>query len=153
MHIRMVAFIALAGVAFAALPVCRAENPALPVCRAENPALHRVSRIHVATMGSGDQADRFQSLLREELGKVGFEVSEQGANADALLTGTFSYESGGDRTFARATVTLKSPNGKQILWSGDYVSQHRGQGREDVVQTVAGNCAQQLRKSWEKSGP
>ena len=104
-------------------------------------------------MGSGEQAGRFQSLLLGELSKVGFGVSEQVANADAILTGTFSYESGGDRTAARATVTLKSPNGRQILWSGDYVSQHRGEGYEDVVQTVAENCAQRLRKSWDKSGP
>lgn len=143
MNIRAVAFIAVAGLGFATLTVCRAENP----------ALHRVSRIHLAAIGSGDQTERFQSLLRDELSKVGFEVSEQSANADAILTGTFSYESGDNRTFARATVTLKSPNGKQILWSGDYVSQHRGEGHEDVVKTVAETCAQQLRKSWEKSGP
>jgi hypothetical protein len=143
MRIRTIAFIALAGLAFATLPACLAENP----------ALHRVSKIHVAAMGSGDQADRFHSFLQDELSKVGFEVSEQFANADAILTGTFSFESGGDHTSARATVTLKSPNGKLILWSGDYISQHKGQGHEDVVKTVAENCAQQLRKSWEKSGP
>jgi hypothetical protein len=143
MHIRTIPFIAFAGFA----------SMALPPCLAESPALHRVSKIHVATMGSGDQADRFHSLLQDELSKVGFEVSEQSANADAILTGTFSFESGGDRTSARATVTLKSRDGRQILWSGDYVSQHRGQGHEDVVRTVAENCAQQLRKNWEKSGP
>ena len=140
---RTIAFAALVGLASIVLPACLAENP----------ALHRVSRIHVAPMGSGDQADRFHSLLQDELSKVGFEVSDQSANADAILSGTFSFESNGDRTSARATVTLKSRDGKKTLWSGDYISQHRGQGHEDVVQTVAENCAQQLRKGWEKSGP
>ena len=140
---RTITFLALAALASIALPMSYAQNP----------ALHRVSRIHVAAMGSGEQADRFHSLLREELSKIGFEVAEQRANADAVLAGSFQYEAGGELTSARATVTLRPQNGKQILWSGDYISQHKGQGHEDVIRNLAETCAQQLRKSWEKSAP
>jgi hypothetical protein len=143
MSIRTVALISLAGLAALALPACHAQGP----------ALHRVSRINVAAMSSGEQAERFSSLLQDELSKVGFEVVERTANSDAILSGSFTYEAGGDHVFARATVTLKSRDGKQTLWSGDYVSQHKGEGHEDVVKTVAENCAEQLRKTWQKSAP
>jgi hypothetical protein len=56
----------------------------------------------------------------------------------------------GDKDFARATVVLKIRSGKQI-WSGDYVSQHWGEAASDTVKTTAENCADALRKDWEKA--
>jgi 3-hydroxy-3-methylglutaryl CoA synthase len=115
-----------------------------------NPALHKVKRIHVAQMGSGAEAERFHGLLEDELRRVGFDVTGETGDADAILTGEFSAEVHGDRSQARATVQLKSPYGKRTLWSGDYISQHKGEGHEDVVKSVAENCADRLRKDWEK---
>ena len=129
------------------------SSAALRFCDAQSPALHRVKTIHVAAMGSGAESDRFHSLLQDELRKSGFEVANTPQNADARLTGTFTAETSGGNSLARATVTLKSRDGKQLLWSGDYVAQHRGEGHEDVVKTVSETCAGQLRKSWEKSAP
>jgi hypothetical protein len=117
--------------------------------QAPNPAFHRVSKIQVAAMGPGAEAARFHSLLEDALRNTGFEITD--IAADAILTGAFTAESHGDFSSARVTATLKSANGKQILWSGDYISQHRGSGKQDVVKETADTCAEQLRKSWEKS--
>jgi len=102
-------------------------------------------------MGQGDEPERFRLLLEKELRRVGFEVADKPEDADAILTGTHSAEVHGDKAFARATVVLKTRSGKQI-WSGDYVSQHWGEGANDTVKTTAENCADALRKDWEKAG-
>lgn len=141
MNLRAILFFALA--VFPSIAISK--------CQAQNPALHHVKTIHVAQMGSGLESVRFRGLLQDELRKVGFEIADTPASADATLAGTFSFDSSGDKSSARASVTLKSSNGRQI-WSGDYISQHRGQGKEDVVKTTAETCAERLRKDWEKSG-
>jgi hypothetical protein len=137
---RKVVLLVLACVAL--VPIHRAE--------AQNPALHKVNRIHVAEMGSGAESQRFQALLEDELQRVGFAVADAGGDADAVLSGEFSTEVHGDRSFARVTVLLKSRDGKRTLWSGDFISQHKGEGHEDVVKTLAQTCAERLRKEWQK---
>jgi len=117
---------------------------------AQNPALHKVNRIHVAEMGSGSESQRFHGLLEDELQRVGFAVADTGGDAEAVLSGEFSAEVHGDRSFARVTVLLKSPDSKRTLWSGDFIAQHKGEGHEDVVKTLAQTCAERLRKEWEK---
>lgn len=123
-----------------------------PLRRAEaqNTALHKVSRILVSDMGSGAESQRFHSLLEDELQRVGFAGAERSGDADAILTGEFSTQVNGDRSFARVSVLLKSRDGKRTLWSGDFISQHKGEGHEDVVKTLATTCAERLRKEWEK---
>ena len=130
--------------------VLQAAN--LPQClaQAQNPALHLVRKIYVGTMGQGDESERFRRLLEQALRRVGFEVADKPEDADATLTGTHSAEVHGDKAFARETVTLKTRSGKQI-WSGDYVSQHWGEGANDTVKTTAENCADALGKDWAKA--
>lgn len=142
MNFRTILFLALALLPFLAIPKCQAQNP----------ALHHVKTIHVAQMGSGQESARFGGLLQDELRKVGFEVADAPASADATLTGEFSSEASGDKSSARATVTLKSRSGRPI-WSGDYISPHRGQGKEDFVKTTAETCAERLRKDWRNLKP
>jgi hypothetical protein len=117
----------------------------------QNPALHQVREIHVGTMGQGDEAERFRLLLGQELRRAGFRVAEKPENGDAILAGTVSVEVHGDETVARASVTLKTRSGKQ-LWFGDYFAQHEGAGPSDTLKVTAGNCADGLRKDWEKAG-
>jgi hypothetical protein len=126
----------------AIVPVRRGE--------AQNAALHKVNRIFVSDMGSGAEPQRFHGLLEDELQRVGFAVSDRSGDADAILTGEFSTEANGDRSFARVSVLLKSRDGKRTLWSGDFIAQHKGEGHEDVVKTLAITCAERLRKEWEK---
>ncbi len=107
-----------------------------------DPALHRVREIRLASFGSSNEATRFRRLLQDALRNNGFEAV--GACSDATLTGTFSSESHGDYSSAHATPQLKSRDGKQTLWSGDYASQHKGNIPEDVIQTLANTCAERL---------
>ena len=113
-------------------------------------ALRHVKAIYVGAMGLGNEAEHYRLLLKDELGRVGFDVSDKAVDADAVLTGTISAEVHGDRALARATVTLKTRAGRQI-WSGDYVSQHWGQGANDTVRGTARDCAVGLRKDREKA--
>jgi len=101
-------------------------------------------------MGQGGESERFRLLLEKELRRVGFEVANRAEEADAILTGSHTADIHDDKAFARATVVLKTRSGRQI-WSGDYVSQHWGEGANDTVQTTAENCADALRKDWEKA--
>lgn len=136
------------GVVFAALVLLAVGF--VGSARGQNPALHKVSRIHVAAMGSGAGAERFHGLLIDELRRVGFEVSEAVKEADAVLSGEFSAEASGDFSEARVALLLKSPDGKRTIWFGNYLSQHRGASHEDVVKSLAETCAERLRKEWEK---
>ena len=115
-----------------------------------NPSLHQVRKIHVAAMGSDAEAERFHTLLQDELRSAGFDIADT-PSADAILTGEFSTEAQGDYSSARATIRLKSPDSKRTLWSGDYISQHKGTTREDVVLSLAKTCAERLRKDWQKN--
>ena len=113
-----------------------------------DPALHQVRKIRIASLGSSSDATRFRSLLQDSLRANDFEVVA--AYSDAILTGTFSSQAHGDYASARATLQLKSRDGKQLLWSGDYASQHKGSIPEDVIQTLANTCAERLHHDWEK---
>ena len=113
-----------------------------------DPALHQVRKIRITTLGSSEDATRFRTLLQDALRANDFEVVN--AYADATLTGTFSSEAHADYASARATLQLKSRDGKQLLWSGDYASQHKGSIPEDVIQTLANTCAERLHHDWEK---
>ena len=124
----------------------------LPIGAQSNPsALHQVRTIHVAAMGSSADAERFHTLLQDELRNVGFEIASTASAADATLAGEFSSEAQGDYSSAHATLRLKSPDGKRMIWSGDYVSQHKGTTPEDVVKTLAQTCAERLHKDWAKN--
>jgi len=114
-----------------------------------SPALHQVHRVRVASMGSEAESDRFHGLLRDELRKVGVEISE--SDAEAELRGDFSFEKHGDFSSAHANLQLKSLDGKRTLWSGDYVSQHRGTTSEDVVKTLAQTCAERFHHDWARN--
>lgn len=116
-----------------------------------SPALHQIHKLHVAVMGSGSEAERFHGLLQDELRRAGLEISDSVSGAEADLGGEFSYEAHGDSSSAHANLKLKSADGKRTLWSGDYVSQHRGTVAEDVVKTLAETCAERFRKDWEKN--
>ncbi len=105
----------------------------------------------MGTMGQGGESERYRLLLEKELRRVGFDVANKDGDADAILTGTHTADVHGDKAFARVTVVLKTRSGRQI-WSGDYVSQHWGEGANDTVQTTAENCADALRKDREKAG-
>jgi hypothetical protein len=113
------------------------------------PALHQVHKIHLSAMGSGSEAARFRTLLGDHLRNAGFEVSD--SDSDANLSGEFSYEVHGDFSSAHVNLRLKSSDGNRSLWSGDYVSQHRGSVAEDVVKTLAQTCVERFRKDWEKN--
>ena len=115
------------------------------------PTLHQVRKIHIAAMGAGADATRFRTLLQDELRNLGFEISDSPTVADAILAGPFSYEAHGNYASAHATLQLKTPNGKRILWSGDYISQHKGSSQEDVIKSLAQTCAERLHKDWEKN--
>jgi hypothetical protein len=143
MNVGTFLFLALAVLQSLVLPRCLAQL--------QNPALHHVRVIHVGAMGHDDESERFRLLLENELRRVGFEVVGKAEDADAILTGAHSAEVHGDKALARATVVLKTRSGKQI-WSGDYVSQHWGEGANETVKTTAENCADGLRKDWEKAG-
>ena len=142
MKIRTSLLLAMALAALALLPCCFAQSNAA--------LLSRVKTIYVETMGQGDEAGHYRSVLEGELRRVGFDVADRAEDADAVLSGTSSSEVHGDKAMARATVTLKTRAGRQI-WSGDYVSQHAGQGANNTVQDTAANCAERLRKDWEKA--
>lgn len=80
----------------------------------------RVQKIHVTDMGSSPQAMNFRYDLEKWLAKKKFIVVYRPADADAILSGSFSSTSGVKRsnlTFKDAE--LKSPQG-DVLWSGDY---------------------------------
>lgn len=124
---------------------------ALPIGAQTTPSLHQVRTLRIAAMGSGAEAERFHALLQDELRNVGFEIAGTSSAGDATLAGQFAFESNGDFSSARATLSLKSPDGKRMLWSGDYVSQHKGTTPEDVVKSLAQTCAERLRKDWAKN--
>jgi hypothetical protein len=142
MTIRISLLLVLALVAPSLLPCCFAQSDAA--------LLRQVKTIHVGSMGQGNEAEHFRSLMKNELLRVGFDAADKPEDADAVLSGTSSSEVHGDKAMARATVTLKTRAGRQI-WSGDYVSQHAGQGANNTVQDTAANCAERLRKDWEKA--
>ena len=55
--------------------------------------LGSVKKIYVGSMGQSDEAERFQLLLSDELGKVGFSTIDNAKDADAVLTSAMSFVS------------------------------------------------------------
>ena len=68
-----------------------------------------------------------------------------------LLTGVLSLRVYDDTSIARATVYLKTPDGKRI-WGGDFQPKRTFFKRvDDTVKFRAENIADKLRKDWNKS--
>lgn len=113
--------------------------------------LFQVKLIFVGDMGKSDEADRFKLLLDEELQKRGFTTVTDATKADAILAGILSLRVYSDTSLARATVQLKSPEGK-IIWSGDFEPKSAFFKRiDDTVKFRAQNVVDKLRKDWNKS--
>jgi hypothetical protein len=81
--------------------------------------LATVESVHVGEMGTSDEAARFRLLLEEELAERGFQVVEDKAKADAVMTGVLTVRVYDDELVARAKVALKDRTGKRI-WGGDF---------------------------------
>lgn len=129
-------------------------DPKTPAARPE-PAKRRVAfaevkRIYVGPMGNSDDAERFRMLLKDELGDKGFAVVEKESDADAVLTGVLATQLSQGTTRARASVTLKGPDG-ETLWSDSFgVRMSFGLGRRDNVKQRAGDVADGLHDAWKK---
>lgn len=120
------------------------------VVSAQDPAaLHQVNRLYIVVEGSRNQTQRFHDLLEGDLRHVGFDVLGKTAGADATLHVEFLTESHAANSFARATFTIKNAAGR-LIWSGDLFSTHHGDGPDTTVEDLAQNCAERLRKDWEK---
>lgn len=119
---------------------------------AQDPAtLHRVNRLYTVVVSSSSQAQHFHDLLDSGLRQAGFELAEKVDGSDATLRVEFNSESREDNSLARASYTIRNPAGR-LIWSGDLVSAHRGTGPDTTVEELAQNCAERLRKDWEKGG-
>ncbi len=117
----------------------------------EEGKLHLIQKIHIGEMGKSDEAERFQLLLEEQLEKNGFTVVSDADKSDATLTGVLSLRVYDDTSIARATVYLKTPDGKKI-WGGDFQPKRTFFKRvDDTVKFRAENIAEKLRKDWNKS--
>lgn len=116
-----------------------------------NDKLHFIQKIQVGEMGKSDEAERFRLLLEGQLEKKGFTVVAAADKADAILTGVLSLRVYDDTSIARATVQLKTSDGKSI-WSGDFQPKRTFFKRvDDTVKFRAENIADQLRKDWNKA--
>lgn len=115
---------------------------ALPLV-ADDSILGTVEKICVGSMGQSDEAERFRILLESELTNVGF-TSVAAGKADAILSGAMSVRVYADRSVARATLVLKTPDGTQ-LWSKDF-QPHLHFGGKDSVKLRAQDVAKSLRK-------
>jgi hypothetical protein len=103
----------------------------------QNSKLATVKRIYVDSMGQTDAAVRFRQLLRDDLGKAGFEVAATPATADASLGGVLSTRKVlRRRIHAYATVALTTADGGQI-WGGYF--------REPIFRLTLSNDAVAVR--------
>jgi hypothetical protein len=113
-------------------------------------ALTQVKKIKIGSMGQSDEAERFRLLLDEALGKAGFATTtEANDTADAVMTGVLTVRTYPDRTTARATVVLKTPEGKR-LWGGDF-EPHTSFKSKDSVKLRATDVASALAKEAKKA--
>lgn len=109
-------------------------------------ALSDVHHIYVDSMGQGDEAVRFRSLLKQELTHAGFTVEEDSAKADAVLSGTLSVRVVAGYSRAFADVALRATDGAAI-WQGGFGPRFlRGRQGNDDIKNRAGDIADKLVK-------
>lgn len=96
-------------------------------------ALSGVHRIYVDSMGQGDEAVRFRSLLKQGLTHAGFTIEDDSAKADAVLSGTLSVRVIAGYSKAFADLAMRASDGAAI-WQGRFGPRFwRGhQGNDDV---------------------
>ena len=70
-------------------------------------------------MGQSDESERFRILLEGELTKAGFTSVDAAEKAGGVLTGALAIRVYADESIARATVVLKTPDGRH-LWGKDF---------------------------------
>ena len=115
------------------------------------PSLASVKKIRIASMGQGDEAERFRLLLEDKLGKAGFATTtEQSEPADAVLTGVLSLRVYSDTSIARATVILKTLDGTR-LWGKDFEPHFKFGQHDDTVIVRAEDVAKALEKEVKKA--
>jgi hypothetical protein len=114
-------------------------------------ALSDVHHIYVDSMGQGDEAVRFRSLLKQELTHAGFTVEEDSAKADAVLSGTLSVRVVAGYSRAFADVALRATDGPTI-WQGGFGPRFiRGRQGNDDIKNRAGDIADELVKDRKQS--
>jgi hypothetical protein len=114
-------------------------------------ALSDVHHIYVDSMGQGDEAVRFRSLLKQELTHAGFTVEEDSAKADAVLSGTLAVRVVAGYSRAFADVALRATDGATI-WQGGFGPRFiRGRQENDDIKNRAGDIADKLVKDRKQS--
>ena len=124
---------------------------AIPCIAQGSGSLASVKKIHVGSMGQSDEAERFQLLLVDELGKAGFVTTDDVASADAVLTGVLAVRVYSDESLARVTTVLKTPDGVR-LWGRDFEPHTSFKFQRDTVKLRAQDVAKTLRKDVAKAG-
>lgn len=110
-----------------------------------------VKKVFVGSMGQSDEAQRFQLLLADELGKVGFIVTDDAKTADAVLTCILAVEVHSNQSLARVTAVLKTPDGVR-LWGKNFESHMSFSHTNDTVKLRAQDVAKTLRKDIDRAG-
>jgi hypothetical protein len=109
-------------------------------------ALSDVHHIYVDSMGQGDEAVRFRSLLKQELAHAGFTIEDDSAKADAVLSGTLSVRVIAGYSKAFADLAMRAPDGATI-WQGRFGPRFwRGRRGNDDVKNRASDIADKLLK-------
>jgi hypothetical protein len=115
--------------------------------------------IHVASMGSTDDAKQFTFLLEQQLSKRGFSVVPTPEAADAILSGAVTTKDEQGNSFeslpvAYVTATLVSKAGQE-LWRG-YFKPHPGfhpptkSSLEIRASELAKDLASMCSRGWSK---
>ena len=101
-------------------------------------------------MGQGGESEHYRLLLEKELRRIGFQVADKAEDADAILTGTYSWEAHGNNGFARATVVRNSQR------KADMVRRLRvaalGRRSERHHEDHSRELCRWTPKRWEKAG-
>lgn len=114
-------------------------------------SLKKLGRIHVGSMGEGDEGEHFRVMLGYELGRSGFKVVDFEQQADVVLTGLLSTRVQAGRPVVRATVFLKTRDGK-TLWTGDFDDTADGKRRnEDTLRRRAEDVAKALKRATDQA--
>ena len=141
---------------FAALCVLAAN---VHTAKAQTSALHRVNKIFVEDMGGSPEAQRFRLVLEDELSKRSFQVVNERADADAVLSGVVSVADGdlyGGHRDIGVTVRLTTASGAR-LWSGNFggqayvVNPIQAIKFNEPISYRAKELAKKLRGDWNKS--
>ena len=81
--------------------------------------LTEVHHIYVDSIGHDDEAVRFRSLLNQEPTPASFIIEDDSAEADAVLSGTFSVRVLAGCSRAYADVAARASDGATI-WQSDF---------------------------------